>query len=86
MFGEIIVVYPGGCPKHKAKCSFLMQMHVVDIFSTGVNTIFGLRRNEVTGEGRRLHNVKLYPVLLTKYCAGVKIENNEMGRACSAYG
>jgi len=25
-------------------------------------------------------------VLLTQYCAGGKIETNEMGRACSAYG
>ena len=25
-------------------------------------------------------------MLLTKYCSGDKIENNEMGGACSAYG
>jgi len=25
-------------------------------------------------------------VLLTQYCAGGKIETNEMGRACGAYG
>ena len=25
-------------------------------------------------------------MLLTEYCAGGKIENNEMGGACSAYG
>ena len=25
-------------------------------------------------------------VLLTEYCAGGKIEKNEMGRACGAYG
>jgi len=25
-------------------------------------------------------------VLLTQYCAGDKIEKNEMGRACGAYG
>ena len=25
-------------------------------------------------------------VLLTEYCAGGKMENNEMGRACGAYG
>jgi len=25
-------------------------------------------------------------VLLTQYCAGGKIETNEMGRACSTYG
>ena len=27
-----------------------------------------------------------YDLLLTQYSAGDKIENNEMGRACGAYG
>jgi hypothetical protein len=27
-----------------------------------------------------------WSVLLTQYCAGGKIETNEMGRACGAYG
>ena len=27
-----------------------------------------------------------YVPLLTQYCAGGKIETNEMGRACGAYG
>ena len=48
--------------------------------------IFGPRRDEETGEGRRLHNEKLNDVLLTQYCAGDKIENNEMGWACGANG
>jgi hypothetical protein len=26
------------------------------------------------------------PVFLTQYCAGGKIEKNEMGRTCGAYG
>lgn len=38
MFGEIMVIYFTSYPKHKAKCSFLMSMHVVDLFTTGVNT------------------------------------------------
>jgi len=38
MFGEIMVIYLKSYPKHKAKCSFLMLMHVVDLFTTGVNT------------------------------------------------
>ena len=29
---------------------------------------------------------KIVLVLLTQYCAGDKIEKNEMGRACGAYG
>ena len=48
--------------------------------------IFGPRRDEVTGEWRKLHNEELNDVSLTKYCLGDKIEKNEMGGACSAYG
>ena len=53
--------------------------------------IFGPRRDEVTGEWRRLHNEELnggakWFVLVTQYCAGDKIEKNEMGWACGAYG
>jgi hypothetical protein len=51
--------------------------------------IFGPRREEVTGEWRILHNGSLMictAVLLTQYCAGDQIENNEMGGACNMYG
>ena len=48
--------------------------------------IFGPKRNEVTGEGRKLHSEELSDLLLTQYFAGDKIEKNEMGGACSAYG
>ena len=40
------------------------------------------RRDEVMGEWRRLYNEEL----LTQYCAGDKIEKNEMGWACGAFG
>jgi len=47
--------------------------------------VCGPRRDEVTGEWRRLHNEELNDsVLLTQYCAGDKIEKNEMGWACGA--
>jgi hypothetical protein len=39
--------------------------------------VFGAKRDEVTGEWRKLHN--------TQYCAGGQIEKNEMGGACGAY-
>jgi hypothetical protein len=39
--------------------------------------MFGPKRDEVTGEWRKLHNEE---------CGGGKIEKNEMGRACGAYG
>jgi len=49
--------------------------------------IFGPERDEVTGEWRKLHNEELNDLYcFTKYCSGDKIEKNEMGRACSAYG
>ena len=42
------------------------------------------------GGWRRLHNVELndakWLVLLTQYCAGGKIEKNELGWARGAYG
>jgi hypothetical protein len=50
--------------------------------------VFGPKRDEVTGKWRKLHNEELNDrsVLLTQYCAGGKIETNEMGRACGTYG
>jgi len=48
--------------------------------------IFGPKREEVTGEWRRLHNEELYDLYSTQYCAGDKIEKNEMDWACGAYG
>jgi hypothetical protein len=49
--------------------------------------IFGPKRDEVTGEWRRLHNEELYDL----YCSpniigGDKIKKNDMGGACSTYG
>jgi len=40
--------------------------------------VFGPKRDEVTGEWRKLHNEELndLSVLLTQYCAGGKIETN----------
>jgi hypothetical protein len=45
--------------------------------------IFGLKRDEVTGEWRKLHNEELND---HQYYANDKIEKNEMGGSCSAYG
>ena len=44
--------------------------------------VFGPKRNEVTVEWRKLHNEELSDL----YCAGGKIEKNEIGGACGAYG
>jgi len=40
----------------------------------------------VTGDWRKLHNEELSDLLPTEYCAGGKIEKNEMDGACGAYG
>jgi hypothetical protein len=49
---------------------------------------FGPKRDEVTGVWRKLHNEELHDLYssLTHYCAGDKIEKNEMGGERSAYG
>jgi hypothetical protein len=38
------------------------------------------KRDEVTGERRRLHNKALYSVLLSKYHSGDQVKKTEMGR------
>ena len=50
--------------------------------------VFGPKRDEVTGEWRKLHNEELSDLysLPNEYCAGGKIEKNEMCGACGAYG
>ena len=45
--------------------------------------MFELKRNEVTGEGRRLHNKALNDLYCSQIYSGDKIEKNEMGGACS---
>jgi len=47
--------------------------------------ILAPKRDEVTGEWRKLHNGELSE-LLTQHCSGDEIEKNEMGGACSEYG
>jgi len=65
-------------------CS-LTVTHYVKCLMLHMGRILGPWRDEVTGEWRRLHNEELN-VLPTQYCAGDKIEKNEMGWACGAYG
>jgi hypothetical protein len=48
--------------------------------------IFGPKRDEVTGEWRRLHNKELYALLLTKYQSGDQVKKTEMGRTCGTHG
>jgi hypothetical protein len=49
--------------------------------------IFGPRRDEVTGEWRKLYNVELNDLYSSPNIVRViKIEKNEMGWPCGAYG
>ena len=48
--------------------------------------VFGPKRDEVTGNGENYIMRSLVIVVLTQYCAGGKIENNEKGGAYGAYG
>jgi len=49
--------------------------------------IFGPKRDEITGEWRKLHNEELNNLYsITQYCAGDEINKNETAGACSAYG
>ena len=48
--------------------------------------IFGPRRDEITGDWRRLHNEELNDLYSSPNIVRVIIEKNEMGWACGAYG
>jgi len=68
----LLVLY--GC---KTWSLTLRKKHTPSVVENKVlRRIFGLKRDEVTGELRKLH---------TQYCS-VNQNKNEMGGACSAYG
>jgi hypothetical protein len=46
--------------------------------------VFWPKRDELTGEWRRLHNKELYN--LREYYSGYQIQKIYMGRTCSTYG
>jgi hypothetical protein len=48
--------------------------------------IFGPKRDEVTGEWRKIHKDNYYALILTKYYSGDQIKKDETGRARSTYG
>ena len=49
--------------------------------------IFGPKREEVTGEWRRLHNEEFYAVCSSPdIFRGDQVKKTDMGRACSTYG
>jgi hypothetical protein len=48
--------------------------------------IFGPKRDEVTGEWRRLHNKELYALYSSPNITRVIKSRRQMGRTCSTYG
>jgi hypothetical protein len=54
--------------------------------NTALRRIFGPRRDEVIKEWRKLHNEELNDLYCSPDSLGDKIEKNEMGGTCSAYG
>jgi hypothetical protein len=50
--------------------------------------IFGPKRDEVTGEWRRLHNEELYALYSSPdiFFSGYHVKKAEMGRTCGTYG
>jgi hypothetical protein len=55
--------------------------------NTVLRRMFGPKRDEVTGEWRKLHNEELNDLYCSpQYCASDKIKKNETGGACGKYG
>jgi hypothetical protein len=50
-----------------------------------LRTIFGPKRDEVTGEWKKLHSVS-YFVLIPRYHYADQISENEVGGACGTHG
>jgi hypothetical protein len=62
----------------------LREVSRLKVFENRVlRRVFGSKRDEVTGEWRKLHNEELNDL---QYCAGGKIKKNERGWACGVYG
>jgi hypothetical protein len=81
----IFLVFVYGC---KTWLLTFRDEHRLRVFNNRVlRIIFGPKRDEVTGDWRKLHNEELNDLYSSsKYCSWDKIENNEMGGARSAYG
>jgi hypothetical protein len=66
----------------------LRKEHRLRVFENRVlSRVFGPKRDEVTGEWRRLHNKKIYDLYSSQNIIwGDQSNKNEMDGACSTYG
>ena len=65
----------------------LREKHRLRVFeNTVLRRTFGPKRDEVTGEWRRLHNQELYALYSSPNIFRVIRSRRQMGRACSTYG
>jgi len=67
-----------------AKCGLTFrEMRGLMVENVALRKIFGPKRNEVTGDWKRLHTEALHDLYSSPYESGNK---NEMGRSCSTCG
>ena len=77
--------------RHRATCLYVVGSIIVFCCVNStlrvLRKVFGAKRDEVTGKWRKLHIEELNDLYSLPNIVRVdKIETNEMGRACSAYG
>jgi hypothetical protein len=65
----------------------LREEHRLKVFENReLRRIFGPKKDEVTGEWRKLHNLELsYFVLFTRYCKSGQVKENETSGSCSSH-
>jgi hypothetical protein len=64
----------------------LREEHKLRVFENRVlGKISRPKRDEVTGEWRRLHNEELQDLYSSPNYSGDQIKNNQMSRACGTY-
>ena len=67
--------------------SHCLNVSRLRVFENMVLRIYRDKKDEVTGEWRKLHNEELDDLYCSSiFVRAIKIEKNEMGGACSAYG